>query len=574
MVEKYIQFIENNLIGVDGKLYKKITPKVIEKLEEKEIYYEMMLKYDNWSLSDIYKILKYNNGKTNCIRCDKPLVDKLSRHEHLYFVCRQCSMDGKGKQAVKTYKEKHGVNSYISTDAGKNRYKNTMIERYGVDSPHKIIGMEEKKIKSNIEKYGVSNVMHSDLHKTKLEKTMFEKYGVEHHFADENIQEKIKKTNIEKYGVGNPMKNDFIKQKSFDTNMSRYGVGNYGKSDAYLKNVYGMINLEEYANPDSVYALYLNEYGKNLTGLSKHFNVSPSCMSAYFKKNGLIVDKSFNTSYFEKKICEMINSHGVDVIENDRSIISPYELDIYIPSHNMAIEYSGAYWHSELFKDDKKYHYNKWKMCKDRGIQLLTFWDVEFENREEQILSFIKSKLGLFDNRIYARNCNFVELYTKQYQFFEENHIQGRPSSIHRNFGLVYDDTVVGCVSFSHHHRDVTKYTLNRLAFKEGLQIVGGVGKLLRNSLTLVDKNVTTWSDNRFSTGLIYEQNGFVFDNDLDPDYCYYVKSEHKLSSKQSQQKKKIGCPSEITERDFCFENGKYRIWDCGKKRWYFKRKV
>lgn len=47
-----------------------------------------------------------------------------------------------------------------------------------------------------------------------------------------------------------------------------------------------------------------------------------------------------------------------DLIFHSKNIITPYEFDIYIPSLNLAIEYNGLYWHSELFKD-KQYHLNK-----------------------------------------------------------------------------------------------------------------------------------------------------------------------------------------------------------------------
>ena len=59
-------------------------------------------------------------------------------------------------------------------------------------------------------------------------------------------------------------------------------------------------------------------------------------------KCGLIFDKS------ENEVKDFIKSLGINFIENSRNIISPLELDIYIPSHNMAIEYDGLYWHNEI----------------------------------------------------------------------------------------------------------------------------------------------------------------------------------------------------------------------------------
>lgn len=241
------------------------------------------------------------------------------------------------------------------------------------------------------------------------------------------------------------------------------------------------------------------------------------------------------------------------------------EIDMYDEKINIGIEYSGAYWHSEIFKE-RNYHYKKWKTCADKGIQLLTFWDVEYAQRKPQIISFIKSKMGIFEKRIYAKDTVFAELADGQYSFFEENHIQGK-SKIHRNFGLFHDNELVACVSYAKHHRDSSKYTLNRLAFKSGVQVVGGAGKILKRSLSLIDDEVITWSDNRYSTGNIYTQNGFIFDADIPVDYCYFDKNRKIIVSKQSQQKNKVGCPDNMTEKEFCESRGLFRLWDCGKKR-------
>ena len=56
---------------------------------------------------------------------------------------------------------------------------------------------------------------------------------------------------------------------------------------------------------------------------------------------------------------EFIKSiYSDEIIENSRTIISPKELDIYIPQKNLAIEYDGLYWHDENHVENK-YHLNK-----------------------------------------------------------------------------------------------------------------------------------------------------------------------------------------------------------------------
>lgn len=84
---------------------------------------------------------------------------------------------------------------------------------------------------------------------------------------------------------------------------------------------------------------------------------------------------------------------------------------------------------------------------------------------------------------------------------------------------------------------------------------------------------IISWSDNRWSKGDVYECLGFKLDGDLKPDYSYVnIKNPNKKRiSKQSQAKKKTGCPEGKTEHEWCLEKGLSRIWDCGKKRWVYE---
>lgn len=83
------------------------------------------------------------------------------------------------------------------------------------------------------------------------------------------------------------------------------------------------------------------------------------------------------TSKAEREIGYIIEEMGFDIIRNDRSLLDNLELDIYIESEKLAIEYCGIYWHSEKFKD-KKYHINKLQRCEALGIRLITIFEDEW----------------------------------------------------------------------------------------------------------------------------------------------------------------------------------------------------
>ena len=77
-----------------------------------------------------------------------------------------------------------------------------------------------------------------------------------------------------------------------------------------------------------------------------------------------ICNSERNTSFPEYAILYYLKKQGLDVIHSYRD--KGYELDIYIPSKNVAIEYDGRFWHKKKAKIDLE----KNKKCLNDGIIL------------------------------------------------------------------------------------------------------------------------------------------------------------------------------------------------------------
>lgn len=71
---------------------------------------------------------------------------------------------------------------------------------------------------------------------------------------------------------------------------------------------------------------------------------------------------------------------------NDRSIIKPYEIDIYFPEYKLAFEYDGMFYHDgNNFKE---------KMCNDIGVELIVIDEVDLsKKRYDYYLANIKNQL-------------------------------------------------------------------------------------------------------------------------------------------------------------------------------------
>jgi hypothetical protein len=200
----------------------------------------------------------------------------------------------------------------------------------------------------------------------------------------------------------------------------------------------------------------------------------------------------------------------------------------------------------------------------------------QWNDRRSQILNFIKTIVGMNTHKVAARKCQVT--YDECREFFNDNHIQGYGIRTLKFFNLVYTGEVVASMTISKHHRqgqDSKNIVLNRLCFKEGVNVQGGSSKLFKR---LVDwareeryNKVVSWSDNCWTEGEIYRTLGFELTKEYGPDYFYWDLTKHKYHSKQSQQKKKTGCPEGMTEREWCIERGLSRIWDCGKRLWEYE---
>lgn len=260
-----------------------------------------------------------------------------------------------------------------------------------------------------------------------------------------------------------------------------------------------------------------------------------------------------------------------DIEIGNRKILNGKELDIYIPSKKFAIEYCGEFWHSEKGRPDKLHLFEKWKECKEKDIQLVCIFESEWVSRKYQIMNLLRSKL-VPALKIPARKCEFTKLPPEDAKnFVNRYHIQPIAIMGDYTYGLVYDSEIVAVMTFRLHHRNSKDIVLNRFCCRDGISIIGGASKLLRNAMKLNNwSKVISWSDNRWSNGNLYNQLGFQLKAELKPDYMYW--DGHKMLSKQSCTKKALKARSDQTESQRAEELGLCKIWDCGKQSWIFEQ--
>lgn len=216
----------------------------------------------------------------------------------------------------------------------------------------------------------------------------------------------------------------------------------------------------------------------------------------------------FNKSSMEYDLNDFIKTLGISYKLNVNNVING-ELDIFFPDHNFAIEFNGCWWHCNKFKDNS-YHYNKWKECKDKGIQLMFIWEDDWIYKKEIIKNLIKSKLGLYNNRIYARNCEIKDVSIKDVKEFLNNyHLQGYAIDKVR-LGLYYKDKLISIMTFGKSRfKKSNASEIIRYCCLPDWQIVGGANKLYSNyKRKYINETIISYADADISIGNLYKKLG------------------------------------------------------------------
>lgn len=492
---------------------------------------------------------------------------------------------------AKTNVERYGNANYRNLEQA----KQTLLDKYGDENYRNI----EKGMKTKAEK----DPNWKSVYVEKMSATKLERYGDAGYNNSGKCSEtkrkimsdpdkkaefvqKIKATKLERYGNPNYTNVKQIKKTMLDRynsecflNSTKRTQDNLAKYGVKFPEQSNISHYELWGAPQEFRKYIIENPNQTYKELSIFFNVDITTIGHKIVELNLqdSVRRLGGSSYYETEIKDFLisecNIKEEEIVMHERTVLSPLEIDIYIPSRHIGIEFNGDYWHSDAhqkFQDHSgrsTYHQKKSLQAEEKGVFLFHIFEYEWNNNATQsnIKNRLKTLLNCNGIKIPARKCVVREISKEQKkEFLDANHIQGNDrSSVY--YGLFYQEELVSCMTFTKPKNKQYTWELSRFCNKHNYIVQGGASKLFKHAIQNMNRGeaVVSYNDITKTSGKIYKTLGFSCISINNPNYVWINFATGDIRTRYQEQKS--------GEVDRMHNANYHRICDCGTKTWLYK---
>lgn len=517
--------------------------------------------------------------ETNFLPCDSSISERLYCYIHNISSTPKCPYCG---NKLKYYGK---LNKGYCSTCGNDKCKQT-----GIVKGAKNRSQEERKLAAAkgrltyFKRTGYYSNMQNPEDLAKWQRVFEEKYGVKTPLENKEFLDKAKSTTIKHFGTLDILHTD----KSINTIIERYGSIDNMNKEVAIKRGIKLSNLRKKEIEDKIssYNFSIINYDKDIFTLKcdkcNHiFSITRQGVNYYSHNNVRWCPKcdyknmTFRSN-IEKEIGkDILNFYNGEIQYNKH--IGKYEVDLFFPDKNLAIEINGLYWHCDIYRN-KTYHIDKKKYIELQGINLVYIWEDEINDKVKYkiVLSRIQNKLGI-SNKIYARKCVIKKYTSKDVKmilrpFLNSNHLQGYCAGF-AYYGLEYNKELVELIVIGKKRKLIGSskydYELIRLCTKCGYSIIGGFSKLIKHALNdLHIDNIFSFADLSWSklNNCSYNIIGFKNVKITEPSYWWASNGlrYNRLNFTKSKLVK-LGYDKNKSEDDIMRNDRKYlKIWGPG----------
>lgn len=284
----------------------------------------------------------------------------------------------------RTIQERFGADHHMKSETGRASYREKFRSRWGADSPFHMPQTHEKVRETNLRRYGASTTM-------AIARDAYRKQtGLQNPFQHEDVKRKAETTMMERYGVRRALENKDILNRMYARFQEKYGVPhqmhipsvrrnhqisvNRIAASFYTKEAYAILTDKQQLE-DIVSKMSLRE-------AAAFIGVRYDKVRHYCKRHG--IEYPVATSSYEQAIRVFLQNNDYQTVDRSRDIIPPYEIDVFVPSVGIGIEFCGLYWHRHDHVMDIDYHHAKLEMMERLGLRLVTIFEDEWFHDTER----------------------------------------------------------------------------------------------------------------------------------------------------------------------------------------------
>ena len=498
-------------------------------------------------------------------------------------------------QSVKEKKEKtclihYGVKNQNQSEDVREKTRKTNIKKYGTEYTFQAESVKEKIKQSNIEKYGKEFASQSDEIKNKVKQTNIERYGGNAPLCSEEIKDKVKQTCLERYGVENPNQCGEVREKIVKTNIERYGVENPSQSDdikskkveTSLRN-YGVEHpLKSEHIKNKVMNTVRERYGVENLSQSEELKkkINETCQEKYGVSWPCQIDYVRNTSRGKNSLPNtefemLLTSYN---IEYDREFsVEDREYDFKI--ENTLIEIDPFATHNTLWSPFKKNcgsvnrDYHYNKSRLAERYGYRVIHVFDWDDRVKVVNSLLEREV------IYARKTEVREVSKDDCgKFLQKHHYQGSCRGQKVRLGLYNNNKLVSLMTFGR-PRYNSKYTWELLRYCSSCNVVGGAEKLFKYFVDNYDGSIISYCDRSKFTGTVYERLGFTLLLEGKP-MCHWYNPKNKkhytdnlIRQRGVDQILGTSYGKGTDNTELMIREGYVSIYDCGQDSYVYNKK-
>ena len=248
-------------------------------------------------------------------------------------------------------------------------------------------------------------------------------------------------------------------------------------------------------------------------------------------------------SIYERRLEQLLKFLKVKYILHDRKTIGNHELDFYLPDQGIAIEASPVRTHNSNTYNSfgfpgnnakpHDYHQKKMKLCRDKGITLITLFEKTLQEPYWSAITVPALKYqitGQADQALSSQDVDIAPIKKqKARKFLNKWHFDGYCPSQYA-FGVInkQDGRMVGAATFSIPKDTVYKskslLELKRVGWQAGVHVENGISMILKKvqqSLGQHYSGVLAYSDNDLGNGSEYKNSGFTLIGESGPQLIF-----------------------------------------------------